>query len=86
MSKSSINSLPDQNLGFAAETHLADFGTQNKVQEDVRHATLRHGQSLNTWSTLTKVSESLVGPMDQSCTEYESLGGGARTLASAPNM
>ena len=37
----------------SAETHLVDFGTSNKVQENVRHATLRHGQSPNRRGPLT---------------------------------
>ena len=42
----------DQNF-FSDETHLVDFGTSNKVQENVRHATLRHGQSPNRRAPLT---------------------------------
>ena len=38
---------------FSDETHLVDFGTSNKVQENVRHTTLRHGQSPNRRAPLT---------------------------------
>ena len=42
----------DQKI-FSDETHLVDFGTSNKVQENVCPVTLRHGQSPNRRWTLT---------------------------------
>ena len=59
---------------------------RQKAKSAVPHTMSGCGQSLNPWSTLTKISASFIHHMDRLRTEYKSLGRVAHTLASPPNM
>ena len=58
---------------------------RQKAKSAVRQAMSGCGQSLNPWSTLTKISASFIHHMDRLRTEYKSLGRVRHTPTSPPN-